>query len=61
MKHRRFFFSDGLCDEVQRDIDRILELATPRNMSMLRLGANVRRGCGRCGQPSRVRKCKPAC
>jgi hypothetical protein len=30
-KHRRHFFSDGLDDEIQRELEKILKLARPQN------------------------------
>lgn len=60
-KHRRFFFSDGLRDEVQHDIDRILKLATPWNVSTLRTGMKGEIGCRPHRPPLRARKYKPAC
>jgi hypothetical protein len=32
-KHRRFFYANGLCEEIQRDIDRILKLARTQSGS----------------------------
>lgn len=35
-KHRRYFFSDGLSDEIQQDIERILKLAGPQKANVFR-------------------------
>jgi hypothetical protein len=45
MKHRRFFFSDSLSDEIQRDIERILQLAKLDKPPKFRGGTKRASGC----------------
>jgi hypothetical protein len=62
-KHRRFFYTNGLCEGIQRDIDRILKLAKTqdgsrrRSSGMMKGEADCRPGC----KPFRARKWGSVC
>ena len=56
-KHRRYFFSDGLSDEIQADIKKILGLAKPARSASRSTGAGMGRQNPQCykGCPPRAR------
>lgn len=54
-KHRRFFFSDGLSDEIQRDIARVLKLAKSKRSRSIRSATRRLEDCGSTNRAKRRR------
>lgn len=59
-KHRRFFYSDGLAEAIQRDIDKILALAETQTPYRAQPGRKLS-GCVPKCPPRRPRRCRVVC
>jgi hypothetical protein len=60
-RHRRYFFSDGLREDIQRDIARILRLAKPRSRPMGNLDPRCPSDCPPGCPPRKQRKRGSVC